>query len=200
MRFFLNILFGGLLFLQGFGQDIISNPTDLPTANIFSPTADYSLINDFRGLEFDVENSKVSFNFVHDKTSGTISGLDFKINFNPKDPDNATFKGTALIKTLDTDNFIRDGHLMWEKFFYKKKYPKIAFASTHVVHFGTDTYKVIGNLTIKGKTKEVIITFSLDAQRLLGKTTIFTSDYGIHIHEEREKNKLDIKFYFPILL
>lgn len=88
---------------------------------------------------------------------------------------------------------------MWEKFFYRKKYPKISFASTDVVSFDTNTYKVIGNLTIKGIQKEVIITFSLDDKKLLGKTTIYSSDFGVNIHDEREKNKLDIRFYFPIL-
>ncbi|MDH7446442.1 YceI family protein [Aquimarina sp. 2201CG14-23] len=159
-----------------------------------------ALINDVVKLEFDVKNSKVSFDFVSEDTSGTIGGLDFKISFNPEDPDNAYFKGTALVNTLDTDNFLRDGHLMWEKFFYKKKYPKISFVSSQVVHFGNNNYKVIGDLTIKGVTKEVIINFTLDiTTKLAGKTTIYTSDYGVNIHDEREKNKLNIVFDFPIL-
>lgn len=194
MRTFLYILIG-VLYAQGFGQDIIPNATQLPT----SPISDYALINDYQGIVFDKEKSRVSFNFIEDKTSGTIAGLDFKINFNPKDPENASFKGTALINTLDTDNFLRDGHLMWERFFYRKKYPKISFVSTHVVAFDTNTYKVIGNLTIKGIQKEVIITFSLDDKKLLGKTTIYSSDFGVNIHDKREQNKLDIRFYFPIL-
>lgn len=194
MRIVFGIFFGIVLFIQGFGQDIISNTNELTT----SPTNDYALINDFQGLEFDKEKSQISFDFIEDDTSGNISGLDFKINFNPKDPENATFKGTALIKTLDTDNFLRDGHLMWEKFFFKKKYPKIAFTSTQVVPFETNTYKVIGNLTIKGIQKEVIITFSHDDKKLLGKTTIYTSDFDVNIHDKREQNKLDIRFYFPI--
>ncbi|EZH75664.1 hypothetical protein ATO12_02420 [Aquimarina atlantica] len=194
MRTFLYILIG-ILYAQGFGQDIIPNATQLPT----SPTSDYALINDYQGIVFDKEKSRVSFDFIKDKTSGTIAGLDFKINFNPKDPENASFKGSALINTLDTDNFLRDGHLMWEKFFYRKKYPKINFESTHVVAFGTNTYKVIGNLTIKGIQKEVIITFSLDDKKLLGKTTIYSSDFDVNIHDKREQNKLDIRFYFPIL-
>jgi polyisoprenoid-binding protein YceI len=183
--------------MQGFGQEIIPNLVDLPSLS--NPTVHYTLINDFQGFKFDKEKSKISFDFIQDKILGTISGLDFKINFNPKDPDNATFIGTALVKTLDTDNFFRDNHLMWEKFFYKKKYPKISFVSTHVVSFGINTYKVIGNLTIKGVQKEVIITFSIENKKILGKTTIYSSDFGINIHDERKKNKLKIQFYFPIL-
>lgn len=184
-----------MFLIEGFGQDILTSTNELAP----NPTLGYTLINDFKGLEFDKEKSRISFDFIEENTSGTISGLDFKINFNPKDPENASFSGTALVKTLDTDNFLRDGHLMWEKFFYKKKYPKILFKSTHVVAFGENTYKVIGNLTIKGIEKEVIITFSQDDKKMLGITTIYTSDFGIHIHENREQNKLDVRFYFPIL-
>ncbi|WP_103866158.1 YceI family protein [Aquimarina sp. I32.4] len=174
-----------ILSIQGFGQDFSA--------------ADYALIDDSQKLDIDKENSKISFNFIEDQTSGTISGLDFKVNFSPKNAENAVFSGTALVKTLDTNNFLRDGHLMWEKFFHKKKYPKISFVSTQVVTFEQNTYKVIGNLTIKGIQKEVIITFSLDDKKLLGKTIIYTSDFNIHIHDDHKKNKLKIYFYFPLL-
>ncbi len=195
MRIFLNILI--CIFLkQGFSQDLIPDNIVQQTNN---SATDYALINDFKRLDFDKEKSKVTFDFIEDNTSGLISGLDFRIDFNPNDPENAVFKGTAQVKTLDTGNFLRDGHLMWQKFFYKKKYPEISFISKQVVAFEANTYKVIGNLTIKGTQKEVIITFSLDDKKLSGKTTIYTSDFGVNIHDEREKNKLNIQFYFPIL-
>ncbi len=179
--------------LYGFGQ------TTFPNDGYTTHSGDYALINDFKTLEIDTAKSKVSFDFVEDETSGTIGGLDFRIVFNPEDPDNASFTGTALVKTLDTNNFLRDGHLMWEKFFYKKKYPKILFKSKQVVPFEANIYKVIGDLTIKGIQKEVIVTFSLNDHKLLGKTIIYTSDFEVFIHDEREKNKLAIQFYFPIL-
>ncbi len=194
MRMFLNaIIF--LCVTSVFGQVSITSDM-VPVDN---RTTDYTLINDFQGLDFDQEKSRISFDFIEDDTSGTIGGLDFKINFNPSDIDNAVFKGSAMVNTLDTNNFLRDGHLMWEKFFHKKKHPKISFVSKQVVSFEANTYKVIGNLTIKGIQKEVILTFSLDDKKLLGKTTIYTSDFGVSIHDEREKNKLNVRFYFPIL-
>ncbi|WP_109300929.1 YceI family protein [Aquimarina sp. AU474] len=194
MKFFLNTLV--LLCVTSlFCQVSITNDI-IPVDN---STTDYTLINDFQGLDFDQEKSRISFDFIEEETSGTIGGLNFKVNFNPNDIDNAVFKGTAMINTLDTNNFLRDGHLMWEKFFYKKKHPTISFVSTQVVSFDVNTYKVIGNLIIKGIQKEVIITFSLDEKKLLGKTTIYTSDFGVSIHDEREKNKLDVRFYFPII-
>ncbi|MBQ4819469.1 YceI family protein [Aquimarina sp. MMG016] len=178
---------------QGLGQ------TEFPDDGYVSYSGDYALINDYQNLEIDKENSKVTFDFIDEETSGTIEGLDFKINFNPNDPNNSSFAGTALVETLDTDNFLRDGHLMWKKFFHESKYPKISFESKQVVDFDNNTFKVIGNLTIKGTTKEVILTFSLHDKKLVGKTTIHTSDYGVNIHDERKRNKLNIQFHFPII-
>ncbi|WP_298539917.1 YceI family protein [uncultured Aquimarina sp.] len=200
MKTYVNlILFLILLIPFGYGQ-FPASPSDITNVSDGYIGHEEALINDVIKLEFDKKNAKISFDFISEETNGTISGLDFKISFNPEDPDNAYFKGTALVNTLDTDNFLRDGHLMWEKFFYKKKHPKIAFESKEVVHFGDNNYKVIGDLTIKGITKEIIINFTLDiTKNLLGKTTIYTSDFDVNIHDEREKNKLNIIFDFPIL-
>ncbi|MGY3794682.1 YceI family protein [Aquimarina sp. 433] len=197
--FFCSIFFLSLSISLIYGQ-FTPPPGDITNRSDGYTGHEDALINDVIKLEFDKKNTKITFDFVSEETSGSIGGLDFKISFNPEDTDNAYFKGTALVNTLETGNFLRDGHLMWEKFFYKKKYPKIAFESKEVVHFGNNNYKVIGDLTIKGITKEVIINFDLDiTKNLLGKTTIYTSDFGVNIHDEREKNKLNIVFDFPIL-
>ncbi|SHI44968.1 YceI family protein [Aquimarina spongiae] len=173
----------------------VPNINDIP---ITDRGTDYTLINDYKNLVFDQKNAKITFDFISEDTSGTIEGLDFKINFNPNDTDNASFSGTAKVSTLSTGNFLRDGHLMWEKFFHKRKYPTIAFKSSQVVDFEGNTFKVIGDVTIKGVTKELIITFKLDDEKLSGTASLYTSDYGVNIHDEREKNKLNIQFHFPI--
>ncbi|AXT59511.1 hypothetical protein D1816_03800 [Aquimarina sp. AD10] len=198
MKFSFSFLFCLCSLTLGFGQQLNPEITAQQIEINYSDT-DYTLINDFKGLDFDEKNAKISFVFTEEDTSGTISGLDFRIDFNPNDVDNAFFKGTALVETIDTDNFLRDGHLMWQKFFHKKKYPKIDFQSKQVVAFNENTFKVIGTLTIKGTSKEVIITFSLGDNKLLGNTIIHTSDFGVNIHDEREKNKLEIQFHFPFL-
>lgn len=53
MRTFLYILIS-IVYIQGFGQDIIPNVTQLPT----SPTSDYALINDYQGIVFDKESQE----------------------------------------------------------------------------------------------------------------------------------------------
>ena len=181
-----------LICTLGYGQQFNADMNSIPY------TGEYALVNDIQTLNFDFEKSKVSFVFIEDNTDGTIGGLDFDIHFNPADPENSKFIGTAKVKTLDTDNFLRDGHLMWKKFFNEDDYPLIKYVSTQVVDFEDNTFKVIGDLTIKGITKEIVITFIYNSDSLNGKTTINTSDFDINIHSEKEQNKLIVDFYFPV--
>jgi len=132
MKNYINLILFLILLIPFRYAQFPKSTTDI--TNVYIGHED-ALINDFIKLEFDKKNSKISFDFVSEETNGSISGLDFKISFNPEDTDNAHFKGTALINTLDTDNFLRDGHLMWEKYFHKKKYPKIAFEEKQTEYY-----------------------------------------------------------------
>jgi len=158
-----------------------------------------STFEDIGVKKIDAKNAKITFDFVSEKTSGTISELELQITFDPEAISQASFKGTALVESIDTGNFLRDGHLMWKKFFHKSKFPKIKFESNQVNTINANTFDVLGALTIKGTTKQINISFTLDNNKLLGQTTIFTSDFGVNIHDIREENKLNIQFDFPFL-
>ncbi len=56
-----------------------------------------------------------------------------------------------------------ENHLKSDDFFGVSKYPTAHFVITRVVPQGPDKYKIIGNLTIKGTTKE--IKFVADVKR-----------------------------------
>lgn len=163
------------------------------------PSSKPVLIDHGQELWFDKDKAKITFDFVSEATTGSIGGLDFDIVLNPDDFPSAMFKGTAQVDELETGNFLRDGHLMWKKFFHKNKYPKIIFDSTKIISEGARSFKVIGDLTIKGITKEITIDFTLFESELIGKTVIYTSDYGVNIHDERERNQLNIKFTFSFV-
>ncbi|RZS93828.1 YceI family protein [Aquimarina brevivitae] len=159
----------------------------------------YALIDDVQNLTLDRINAKISFLFLHDDTDGTIEGLQLNVKFHPNAIENSVFKGTAEVNTLDTDNFLRDGHLMWKKYFNEDEHPKIYLESKQVVDFDNNEFKVVGDLTIKGITKEIIVTFTYNKEELtlVGKTKINTADFDIKIHKAYDKNKLTVYFYLP---
>ena len=70
----------------------------------------------------------------------------------------ATFE--ASIDSISTNNADRDGHLKSPDFFDAANFPTLNFESTSFENKGGNDYKITGNFTIKGVTKEV----TLDAE------------------------------------
>lgn len=58
--------------------------------------------------------------------------------------------------SVDTSDEGRDGHIKGEDFFDVAKFPMMAFASTKMTQDG-DEFEVIGDLTIKGVTRSVVL-------------------------------------------
>ena len=65
---------------------------------------------------------------------------------------------TARIEaaSIDTGVAQRDNHLRSADFFAVEEFPELTFASTRIERAGDD-YKVTGDLTIRGVTKEVVL-------------------------------------------
>jgi polyisoprenoid-binding protein YceI len=71
-------------------------------------------------------------------------------NFN-----NAKVNFTIDVKSIDTNQAQRDGHLQTSDFFAADLYPQITFESTSFVNIGNSNYKMGGNLTLRGITKPI---------------------------------------------
>ena len=61
--------------------------------------------------------------------------------------------------SVNTNNEQRDGHLRSADFFDADTFGEIRFASTRVEPVDGDTWKLVGDLTIRGVTKPVELTF-----------------------------------------
>jgi polyisoprenoid-binding protein YceI len=66
--------------------------------------------------------------------------------------------------SLDTRDERRDGHLRSADFFDVENFPTITFKSTRVEPLGEDRARLIGDLTIKGVTREVALDVTLNGQ------------------------------------
>lgn len=65
---------------------------------------------------------------------------------------NANFTFSAEIDSVNTNNKDRDNHLKSDDFFGSDKFPKLSFTSKSF-----DGKKLVGDLTIKGVAKEIIL-------------------------------------------
>ncbi len=64
----------------------------------------------------------------------------------------ASIEVTIQVESIDTDNDRRDGHLRSEDFFYAEKYPEIHFKSLSFSKEKDNTYRLEGELTMRGVT------------------------------------------------
>jgi len=92
-------------------------------------------------------------------------------------------------KSLNTREEKRDAHLQSGDFFEADKYPTITFQSTRVQKVNDTNWKVFGNLTLHGVTKEVEMDveeggeikdpYGKQRRGFTAETTINRSDWGV---------------------
>jgi polyisoprenoid-binding protein YceI len=107
---------------------------------------------------FDKSHTNIGFNVTHlviSEVDGFFRSFDGTISTKGDSFENANVQFTVDIASIDTDNEKRDQHLKGDDFFNAEKYPKMSFKSTSMKKTGKNTYKLIGDLTIRDKTKRV---------------------------------------------
>jgi polyisoprenoid-binding protein YceI len=85
-----------------------------------------------------------------DSVSGTVE-------FDPAKPDASRIDATIDVNSLHTGDPKRDAHLKTPDFFDIEKHPAITFRSKKISPNGGKNYKAMGDLTIRGVTKEVVL-------------------------------------------
>ena len=108
----------------------------------------------------DDTHSQLSFTVSHlgiADVTGTFNDFDATIKSSKPDFSDAIFELTAKTTSIDTRVEDRDNHLKSADFFNVAKYPTLNFKSTSVKKQGKDKYKLIGNLTMNGVTKPVLL-------------------------------------------
>lgn len=102
--------------------------------------------------------------------------------------------------SIDTGVADRDAHLRSDDFFGAEEFPALTFESTRVEHDGGDHYRVIGNLTIRDITREVVLHAELGGlgkdpwgnQRVAftAKASIDRYDFGLEWNQALEAGGL----------
>jgi polyisoprenoid-binding protein YceI len=89
---------------------------------------------------------------------GTVEGT---VVTNEADPSQSKIDVTIDVTSIDTRQEMRDNHLRSADFFDVENHPKMHFVSKKVVGDTSDEFKVIGDLTIRGNTREVTLDVTL---------------------------------------
>jgi polyisoprenoid-binding protein YceI len=113
----------------------------------------------------DNAHSDIGFSVRHmvfAKVRGHFTKWTAQVSFDPAAAAKSSVEVSVDAASIDTREPQRDGHLKSPDFLDVEKYPQITFKSRRVESAGDKRYKVIGDLTIHGVTRET----SLDAEEL----------------------------------
>ena len=112
-----------------------------------------------RTLEIDRSHSEVAFQVRHllSKVRGRFNEFAGTIEFDESNPQSSRVDVTIQAGSIDTAEPDRDKHLRSADFFDVETYPTLTFASTSVTPRGGNDYDVVGDLTIHGVTRQVML-------------------------------------------
>jgi polyisoprenoid-binding protein YceI len=108
----------------------------------------------------DNSHSEIIFKVKHlmiTNVKGTFRKFNATLITEGHDFSKSSIKVTVDAGSIDTNSSDRDTHLRGADFFDAEKYPQITFTGKSFTRVEDDTYKLTGDLTMKGVTKEVTV-------------------------------------------
>ena len=145
----------------------------------------------------EIKSAEINFVFVSKDVDGTIAGFESQTSIELDNIEASYFKGSVAVETLKTGIFLRDWSLKKSKYFNADDYPKIIFESSTIAKTNNG-FLVDGQITIKGITKPLSISFKRNGNQLIGKASLYSSDFDINIKNKREDNLVQMNFMFEL--
>jgi polyisoprenoid-binding protein YceI len=140
----------------------------------------------------DRSHSQANFSVRHNVVStvrGQLGAISGRIEYDGKDVKSITADVTIDVAAINTGNSGRDNDLRSDNFFNTAQFPNMTFKSKRIEPGSPGRFRMIGDLTIRDKTKEVVLEVEgpspvMKSQRgvLTGATattTITRQDFGI---------------------
>lgn len=164
--------------------------------------------------KIDAAHSHVQFSVRHMMIStvrGEFEEFDGEIQFDQDSPENSSLDIRIDANSINTREEDRDNHLRSPDFLNAEEYPYLIFKSKHVEQTGEKEGRVVGDLTIRDVTNEVVldVTYHGMAKSPWGatsagfsaSTTINRKDWGLTWNQALEtggvlvgdKIKIDIE-------
>jgi len=138
---------------------------------------------------FDPAHTGVQFKVRHlmiSSVRGEFEKVSGKIIYDEADVTKSSANITIDAASINTRVAKRDDHLRGPDFLDAAKYPTITFTSKRVERAGVGTLKMTGDLTIRGVTKEVVLTVE-------GPTPAIKDPWGNHRVGGQATTKIDRK-------
>jgi polyisoprenoid-binding protein YceI len=109
---------------------------------------------------YDASHAKVGFSISHfgiSETEGKFTQFHGLVLSDKSDFSDARIDITIDVNSINTEDAQRDAHLKSKDFFDIEKYPTIHFSSKSIEPVGVHAYKITGNITMHGVTREITL-------------------------------------------
>jgi polyisoprenoid-binding protein YceI len=105
----------------------------------------------------DEDHTEINFTTKHFFTpvTGTFANYDVQLDYDAERPERSSVAVTIDVASIDTGNERRDDHLRTGDWFDVQRWPNITFRSTSVRRVADDRLVAVGDLTIRGVTKQI---------------------------------------------
>lgn len=113
--------------------------------------ATYSIDNTHSEIGFTVRHMMFA------KVRGQFKTWTSQFTYDAEHPEKSSLQVEVDTASIDTREPQRDGHLRGADFFDTDKFPKATFVSKRIEGAGKNKYKVVGDLTLRGVTKELTL-------------------------------------------
>lgn len=112
-----------------------------------------------RTYKIDKSHSEAIFQVRHlvTRVRGRFSDFEGTIQFDEARPEQSSVDFTIQATSIDTNEPDRDKHLRSDDFFAVEQFKTITFKSKRITKKGAESFDVLGDLTIRGVTKEVTL-------------------------------------------
>jgi polyisoprenoid-binding protein YceI len=163
----------------------------MSTATTATTAVAYTIDPAHSGAGFKIRHLMVAY------FRGGFSGVTGDVIFDSTNPANTKIDASIKADTLHTHDEKRDAHVKGADFLDTATYPTITFVSKKVVAEGKNQWKVTGDLTLHGVTKEATLqveSAGVEAKDPWGNlrtgaeatTVIKRSDYGLKFNAPLE--------------
>ena len=125
--------------------------------------------------KIDPAHSQITFSIRHMMISnvhGRFEKFDGNVDFNEEDPTKSTVDVKIDAESINTREPNRDNHLRSADFLDAEKYPTISFVHKRIEKVNENHGRIIGSLTIKDISREVVLDVEYAGQSSMwGKTS-----------------------------
>ena len=95
---------------------------------------------------------------------GRFGKVEGTVTVDEQNPKNSKVEVTVDVSSIDTRQEMRDNHLRSPDFFDAANFPTMRFVSKRIEGDTADRFRLVGDLTVRGTTREVVLDVSFEGR------------------------------------